>query len=65
MKNGQGWYKFAPRFLPTNYDIYKGAATLQIPSFGLSDRLRSLWNPLSDRNLQRKGIKVGETNTTE
>ena len=28
MKNGEGIYKYAPRFLPTNYDIYKGAANL-------------------------------------
>jgi len=51
MKNGEGIYKYAPRFLPTNYDIYKGAATLQVPGFNISDRLRNLWNPLSDKNL--------------
>lgn len=64
MKNGEGIYKYAPRFLPTNYDIYKGAATAQIPSFGLSDKLKSFWNPLSDKNLQKKGIKVEETKPT-
>ena len=60
MKNGEGIYKYAPRFLPTNYDIYKGAANLQMPGFNLSERIKNAWNPLSDKNLQKKGIKVVE-----
>ena len=60
MKNGEGIYKYAPRFLPTNYDIYKGAANLQMPGFNLSERIKNIWNPLSDKNLQKKGIKVVE-----
>lgn len=47
-KSGQGIYRFAPRFLPTSYDIYKGAATMQLPQTNLTERIKKAWNPVGE-----------------
>jgi hypothetical protein len=48
------------KILPTNYDIYKANTQRSLPELGISNRIKEAWNPLSDKNLQRKGIKVEE-----
>jgi len=40
-KNGEGIYKYAPRFLKTDYDIYKANTQRTFPELGISDKLKS------------------------
>jgi hypothetical protein len=39
------------KILPTNYDIYKANTSVSFPELGITNRLRDIWNPLSDKNL--------------
>ena len=47
-KSGQGIYSLAPRFLPTSYDIYSGAARLSLPQWNVTDRIKKAWNPVGE-----------------
>ena len=64
IKRGEGIYKYAPRFLKTDYDIYKANTQRSVPDLGVFDKVKGFWNPLSDKNLQKKGIKVEEAPKT-
>lgn len=74
-KAGKGIYKFAPRFLHTSYDIYKGAATLSLPQTKVIDRFKQMWNPISEGKSKKttsaeskttvKGESTSKTTTPE
>ena len=53
-------HQFLSKYLNTDYDIYKANTQRSAPNLAISDRIRNIWNPLSDRNLQRRGIVVNE-----
>lgn len=65
-KSGQGIYKFAPRFLPTSYDIYSGAANLSLPQNRIIENIKKQWNPISERkNRVTTSTKVPVTQETQ
>lgn len=37
------------KYLPTDYDIYQGAAKVSIPNINVVDRFKQIWNPVSNR----------------
>ena len=48
------------KIFKTDYDIYKANTQRNFPELALSDKIKNAWNPLSDKNLQKKGIVVKE-----
>lgn len=57
-------HRLLSKYIKTDYDIYKSNTQRNIPELSISDRIKNIWNPLSDRNLQKRGIKIEETPKT-
>lgn len=60
-KSGQGIYSLAPRFLPTSYDIYSGAARLSLPQWNVTDRIKKAWNPVGEPKKTSSPKQVQQT----
>ena len=52
------------KFFHTDYDIYKGASTLNFPSLNVVDRLKQAWNPVSNRPFKGKQQSSTPTSTS-
>lgn len=52
-KSGEGIYRFAPRFLPTSYDIFTGAANKSLPQWRLTDKIKELWDPIGEGKIKQ------------
>lgn len=55
------------KFLPTEYDIYHGAANLNFPKLDIVNRLKQTWNPVSNRSFKGKpktGTSSSQNKTT-
>ena len=40
------------RFLPTNYELYRGAANFKLPNVNVIDQAKKVWNPVSQREFK-------------
>ena len=52
------------KFFPTDYDIYKGASTLNFPSLNVVDKFKQAWNPVSNRPFKGKQQSSTSTSTS-
>ena len=52
------------KFFPTDYDIYKGASTLNFPSLNVVDKFKQAWNPVSNRPFKGKQQSSTPTSTS-